>query len=275
VHLGEEPAYDVLIVPGGDTSAVEEDERVLDWVRRAARRADTTVSICTGAFVLARAGVLDHRPVTTHWMDIVGLRAAFPDLDVREDRRYIDHGDLATSAGISAGIDLSLHLVRRLAGAELASEVARRMEYRWDQDGTAVVVPAAGVRTGEPVEVPPAAKDAAIARVWSGIVRDEDGDAYAAYMRRTGVPGYTAIDGNLGVRMLRRRVEAGWEFAMFSLWESMDAIRAFAGPDPEVAVFYPEDDRFLIDRDLRVRHYQVHTSAGPEPRPADVGGIVT
>jgi transcriptional regulator GlxA family with amidase domain len=132
VHLGDAFDHDVVVVPGGDTSAIEQDQRVLDWVRRASQRADTTVSICTGAFVLARAGVLDSRPVTTHWMDIAGLRAAFPGLDVRDDLRYIDHGDLATSAGISAGIDLSLHLVGRLAGDDLAREVARRMEYRWE-----------------------------------------------------------------------------------------------------------------------------------------------
>lgn len=96
-----------------------------------------------------------------------------------------------------------------------------------------------------------------IARIWRGMVAAEDADAYAAYMQQTGVPGYTSIPGNLGVHMLRRFTGAGCEFVMFSLWESMEHVRAFAGDDPERAVFYPQDDRYLIDRDLHVTHYEV------------------
>jgi heme-degrading monooxygenase HmoA len=101
-----------------------------------------------------------------------------------------------------------------------------------------------------------------IVRIWRGVVAAGDADAYADYMLGTGVAGYTRSAGNEGVYMLRRPTEAGTEFLMVSMWTSMDAVRAFAGDDPERAVFYPEDDRFLIDRDHTVRHYEVAASAG-------------
>jgi heme-degrading monooxygenase HmoA len=96
-----------------------------------------------------------------------------------------------------------------------------------------------------------------IARIWRGAVRREDGDAYAAYMQQTGVAGYAQTAGNRGVWMLRRDDGEQTEFVMFTLWDSLDAVRAFAGEDYETAVFYPEDDRFLIERDLTARHYDV------------------
>jgi heme-degrading monooxygenase HmoA len=96
-----------------------------------------------------------------------------------------------------------------------------------------------------------------IARTWTGAVRRDDGDAYAAYMRETGVAGYAKTPGNRGVWMLRRDVEERTEFVMFTLWDSIDAVKAFAGDDYEAAVFYPEDDRFLIERDLTAAHYEV------------------
>lgn len=101
-----------------------------------------------------------------------------------------------------------------------------------------------------------------IARIWKGAVRREDGEAYAEYMRETGVAAYAATPGNRGVWMLRREVDDRAEFVMFTLWESLDAVRAFAGEDHERAVFYPEDDRFLIERDLFSTHYDVVTDAG-------------
>jgi len=106
-----------------------------------------------------------------------------------------------------------------------------------------------------------------IARIWRGVVEATDADAYADYMLETGVPGYTSTPGNRGVYMLRRISEAGCEFVMVSLWSSMDDVRAFAGDDVEQAVFYPEDDKFLVERDLRVRHYEVVEQVG------DVGGV--
>src|ERR1700733_15905906 len=102
-----------------------------------------------------------------------------------------------------------------------------------------------------------------IARIWRGAVAEADGDAYAEYMAATGLAGYTSTTGNHGAWMLRRDVGGTTEFVMFTLWESMDAIKAFADEDPEGAVFYPEDDRFLVDRDEFVSHYVVDRHAEP------------
>lgn len=101
-----------------------------------------------------------------------------------------------------------------------------------------------------------------IARTWKGAVRREDADAYAAYMRDTGVPGYAGTPGNRGVWMLRRDAGSRTEFMMFTLWDSMDAVKAFAGEDYETAVFYPEDDRFLVEREIRSAHYEVVERVG-------------
>jgi transcriptional regulator GlxA family with amidase domain len=127
--LDDDAGVDVLIVPGGVVDAVERDTSVLAWVARTAAHAAVVASVCTGTFVLAAAGLLDHRPVTTHWEDVDELRRRYPALDVRVGPRFLDHGDLATSGGISAGLDLSLHLVGRLAHPGLAARTARQMDY--------------------------------------------------------------------------------------------------------------------------------------------------
>ena len=97
-----------------------------------------------------------------------------------------------------------------------------------------------------------------IARVWTGAVRRSDADAYADYLRETGLAEYRATPGNRGAYMLRRDEGETTEYAMWTLWDDMDAVRAFAGDDPERAVFYPEDDRFLVDREESVTHFEVH-----------------
>jgi transcriptional regulator GlxA family with amidase domain len=125
------PPIDLLIVPGGMVTAEMARPTVIDWIARTAANAELTASVCTGAFLLAKAGLLDGKTVTTHWEDLDDLRAQFSQLTVRGDTRWIDEGSIATSAGISAGIDLSLHLVARLAGEELALRTARQMDYDW------------------------------------------------------------------------------------------------------------------------------------------------
>ena len=103
-----------------------------------------------------------------------------------------------------------------------------------------------------------------IARIWKGAVARRDGEAYADYMQETGVAGYVSTPGNQGAWMLRRDVGDRTEFLMFTLWDSLDAVKAFAGEDYETAVFYPEDDRYLVERDLTSAHYEVHTHAASE-----------
>jgi heme-degrading monooxygenase HmoA len=102
-----------------------------------------------------------------------------------------------------------------------------------------------------------------IARIWRGAVRSSNGDAYAAYMRETGVTGYAATPGNRGGWMLRRDVGDRTEFVMFTLWNSIEAVKAFAGDDYETAVFYPEDDQFLVDRQLTAEHYEIEVEIRP------------
>jgi heme-degrading monooxygenase HmoA len=96
-----------------------------------------------------------------------------------------------------------------------------------------------------------------IARMWRGIVRRDDADAYVTYIADTGMAEYRATPGNQGAWMFRRDDDDRSEIITLSFWDSRDSIRAFAGEDIDQAVFYPEDDRFLVERDLMVRHYDV------------------
>ena len=121
----------VLLVPGGIVDQPLADPAIIDWVRALGRRAEITASVCTGAFILAKAGLLAGRKATTHWEDAGDLARGYPDIEVTLGESWVDQGDVVTSAGISAGIDMSLHLVRRLLGPEMASATARQMEYRW------------------------------------------------------------------------------------------------------------------------------------------------
>jgi heme-degrading monooxygenase HmoA len=98
-----------------------------------------------------------------------------------------------------------------------------------------------------------------IARMWRGWVRTEDRDAYAAYINETGIAHYLRTPGNQGAHMLLRDLDDGrTEVVTLSFWTSYDAVREFAGDDVSAAVFYPEDDRYLVDREVTVTHYEVH-----------------
>jgi heme-degrading monooxygenase HmoA len=97
-----------------------------------------------------------------------------------------------------------------------------------------------------------------IARIWRGWTSADNAETYAAYVQATGITDYQRTPGNLGAWMLRRREGDRVEFLTLSFWDSEDAIRGFAGEDIGKAVFYPEDDRYLVDREERVQHYEVH-----------------
>jgi heme-degrading monooxygenase HmoA len=96
-----------------------------------------------------------------------------------------------------------------------------------------------------------------LARIWRGWTTNDDADAYVDYMRETGISAYRKTAGNRGAWILRRNEGDRTEFITLSFWDSAAAIRSFAGDDIEQAVFYPEDDRFLLDRELRVAHYEL------------------
>jgi transcriptional regulator GlxA family with amidase domain len=122
------PRIDVLVVPGGVVDAELGDPAVISWVRDRSGQAAITASICTGAFILAKAGLLKGKSATTHWEDTADLRSSFPDTTVVEGVRWVDEGSIISSAGIAAGIDMSLHLVSRLAGEPLAIDTARQLD---------------------------------------------------------------------------------------------------------------------------------------------------
>jgi len=129
--IDQHPDIDVLIVAGGVHTEQLNKAAVLHWLKSVSEQATIVASVCTGAFILAQAGLLTNRTVTTHWEDIDDLRLSYPELTVVEHQRWVDEGKFVTSGGISAGIDMSLHLVSRLVDLELAQKTARQMEFDW------------------------------------------------------------------------------------------------------------------------------------------------
>jgi transcriptional regulator GlxA family with amidase domain len=128
--MGDVPALDVLIHPGGQgTRTLMRNPQHLAWVRVQAATVPLMTSVCTGALVYAAAGLLSGRPATTHWESLDLLHELDPSIDVDPDARYVDDGNVITSAGVSAGIDMALHLVARLAGVDRAREVRRAIQY--------------------------------------------------------------------------------------------------------------------------------------------------
>ena len=124
------PPPDLLIVPGGQgTRPLLKDRALLDWIREQDSRCELTLSVCTGSLLLAQAGLLEGLRATTHWGSLDLLASLAPSTRVLDDARYVDNGRIITSAGISAGIDMSLHVVERLLGSEHAALTARHMEY--------------------------------------------------------------------------------------------------------------------------------------------------
>jgi transcriptional regulator GlxA family with amidase domain len=128
------PPVDLLVVPGGIVTRELANPAVVHWIERTSRSSQLTASVCTGAFLLARAGLLSGRSAVTHWEDSDELRTMFPSVHVETGKRWVDAGAIVTSAGISAGIDMSLHLVERTAGRELALQTARQMEFTWTEN---------------------------------------------------------------------------------------------------------------------------------------------
>jgi transcriptional regulator GlxA family with amidase domain len=124
------PTLDVLVYPGGRGTRRElADEAVLDWIRGLAAGDTLVTSVCTGSLVFAAAGLLDSKPATTHWQSLELLPTLGREIEVRPDDRFVDTGEVITAAGVSAGIDMALHLVARLHSPERAREVRRYIQY--------------------------------------------------------------------------------------------------------------------------------------------------
>jgi transcriptional regulator GlxA family with amidase domain len=131
--ISNHPPIDLLLVPGGVVTAELATSTVSDWISTLSPRPRLIASVCTGAFLLAKAGLLDGKLATTHWEDVDDMRAMFPSVTVLEGRRWVDENSIVTSAGISAGIDMSLHLVERLVDRELSLRTAHQMDYCWHE----------------------------------------------------------------------------------------------------------------------------------------------
>ncbi len=130
--LADHPPLDLIVLPGGrGVRQAESNPAILEWVARQAASIQLTTGVCTGAFLLAAAGLLDGKSATTHWGSISTMRETFPTIDVQEHVRFVDQGSIVTSAGVSAGLDMSLHVIERMHGHEVAAKTARYMEYDW------------------------------------------------------------------------------------------------------------------------------------------------
>jgi transcriptional regulator GlxA family with amidase domain len=127
------PDIDVLIVVGGIHTEEVKKSNVISWVSNVADKSKKVASVCTGAFILAEAELLNGLTVTTHWEDIADLKANYPKLNVVSEQRWVSQGKYMTSGGISSGIDMSLHLVSELATSILAENTAKQMEYHWQK----------------------------------------------------------------------------------------------------------------------------------------------
>ena len=124
------PPIDVLVYPGGEGNRVQiGDETFRDWVRKLAASGTLMTSVCTGSLVYADAGLLNGKPATTHWSMIEVLPTLGSEIEARPDDRFVDAGDVITASGVSAGIDMALHLVRRLHSEERARQLRRYIQY--------------------------------------------------------------------------------------------------------------------------------------------------
>jgi transcriptional regulator GlxA family with amidase domain len=135
VTCAECPALDVLVVPGGwGTRAAIHDRALLDWIAARAAGVRTLTAVCTGAMLLGHAGLLRGRRATTHWRSLDWMAESFPDTTVVRDLHVVEDGNVVTSAGISAGIDMALRVVARWHGEAVARAAARHMEYPYPDD---------------------------------------------------------------------------------------------------------------------------------------------
>ncbi len=129
--FADNPNFDVLIIPGGYGAEEIEihNDIVIRWIKDQMNKVTLMTSVCTGAFLLAKAGLLDGKRATTHWMDIDRLEREFQKVIVQRGVKYVDEGSILTSGGISAGINMSFYLIIKLIGEEIARTTAKRMEY--------------------------------------------------------------------------------------------------------------------------------------------------
>lgn len=125
------PRFDILIIPGGLGAREREmyNDNVINWITNQMKTVQLMTSVCTGALLLAKAGLLYGKMATTHWASLERLKIEFPQVEVQREVKFVDEGNIITSGGISAGINMSFHIVKRLLGSEVAQNTAKIMEY--------------------------------------------------------------------------------------------------------------------------------------------------
>ncbi|MCP3776086.1 DJ-1/PfpI family protein [Paenibacillus sp. MZ04-78.2] len=125
------PHFDILVIPGGIGAREKEiyNEKVIQWISQRMGNVELMLSVCTGALLLAKAGLLNGKMATTHWASCDRLENEFPAVTVKRNVKFVDEGNIVTSGGISAGINMSFHVVKRLLGSEVARTTAKIMEY--------------------------------------------------------------------------------------------------------------------------------------------------
>ena len=129
------PTPDIILLPGGDgRRRLMKDERVLSWIARHVDNLEKLLSVCTGAFYIAHSGLLNGLSATTHHGAFSEFKETFPDIELIEDKRYVENGKIITAGGISAGIDMSLYVVGQLLGEEKLALTLEEMEWQWHQD---------------------------------------------------------------------------------------------------------------------------------------------
>lgn len=132
--LSDAPQLDILVIPGGwGTRQEMHNSRLLAWIERRAQEAETVTSVCTGSLLLGKAGLLDGKAATTHWRSLDWMQELFPRTRVEKQRHYVRDGNVFTSAGISAGIDMALVVVASYFGEDVARSTAKHMEYPYPE----------------------------------------------------------------------------------------------------------------------------------------------
>lgn len=138
--ISNAPIPDIVVLPGGNSGPSSKDRKVIEWVQSRHRAGTLMLSVCTGVFILARAGLLENLAVTTHYGSISSLQTLLKNSKVLEHTRFVDNGNILTTAGVSAGIDGALHAVARIKGVKVAKATARYMEYdKWDPNNGKIV----------------------------------------------------------------------------------------------------------------------------------------
>lgn len=135
------PMPDILIIPGGNSIAHVNNEKLISWIKKVNQQAEYMLSVCNGVRLLAKTGALDGMMATSHFRAIDNLAKEFPKVKMVKGKRFVDNGRIITTEGVSAGIDGSLYLVSKIVNKEVANEIAVQMMYSWKPETLSVIIP--------------------------------------------------------------------------------------------------------------------------------------